>query len=85
MEFPKILESSPSNVVGTAQIRLNRRTGGQLMLRGRVILGSSSGTEVSQTLEDQPRLHWTLQLPGIFYDINQVTDFTIAYILSQVR
>lgn len=83
MEFPKILESSPSNVVGTAQIRLNRRTGGQLMLRGRVTLGSSSGTEVLQTLEDEPHLNWTLQLPGIFYHINQVTDFTITYILSQ--
>jgi len=72
-------------VVGTAQIRLNRRTGGQLMLRGRVTLGSSSGIDVSQTVENQPHLNWTLQLPGIFYYINQVTDFTITYLLSQVR
>jgi len=55
------------------------------MLRGRVILGSSSGTDVPQTIEDQPHLNWTLQLPGIFYHINQITDFTITYLLSQVR
>jgi len=82
LEFPKILESSPSNVVGTAQIRLNRRTGGQLMLRGRVILGWSSGTDVSQTLEDQPHLNWTLQLPGIFNHTNKIIDFTITYFKS---
>jgi len=68
-------------VVGTAQIRLNRRTGGQLMLRGRIILGCSSETEISQTIEE-PHLNWTLQLPGIFYHINQVTDLTIMYVLS---
>lgn len=65
MEFPKILESSPSNVVGTAQIRLNRKTGGQLMLRGRVILGSNSTTDGPIPIDEQPRLQWTLQLPGI--------------------
>lgn len=47
--------------MGTAQIRLNRRTGGQLMLRGRVILGS-------QPLEPS-HLVWTLQLPGIYHNI----------------
>lgn len=65
LEFPKILESSPSNVVGTAQIRLNRKTGGQLMLRGRVILGCNSASERPMAIDEQPRLQWTLQLPGI--------------------
>lgn len=61
MDFPKILESSPSNVVGTAQIRLNKRTGGQLMMRGRVGLNSTNlGSNFTQ-----PQLKWTLQLPGI--------------------
>lgn len=69
-------------MVGTAQIRLNRRTGGQLMLRGRVILGCNSGTEGSLTIEDQPHLNWILQLPGIFFNINQVTDLKIVDILS---
>jgi hypothetical protein len=68
LEFPKILESAPSNVVGTAQIRLNRRTGGQLMLRGRVMMGNLSSSESSRSIEDhQPHLQWTLQLPGIYY------------------
>ncbi|CAI6356454.1 unnamed protein product [Macrosiphum euphorbiae] len=76
LEFPKILESSPSNVVGTAQIRLNRRTGGQLMLRGRVTLGSSSGTEVLQTLEDEPHLNWTLQLPDSTWESKEIKSNT---------
>lgn len=65
MEFPKILESSPSNVVGTAQIRLNRRTGGQLMLRGRINLECNPAADGSQHTDEPPQLHWTLQLPGI--------------------
>lgn len=66
MEFPKILESSPLNIVGNAQIRLNRQTGGQLMLRGRVTLGPpNSNSENSQTIGEERHLQWTLQLPGI--------------------
>lgn len=45
-----------------AQIRLNKRTGGQLMLRGRVTLGGNS----AQPIEEQPILRWTLQLPGSY-------------------
>lgn len=52
-------------MVGTAQIRLNRRTGGQLMLRGRINLGCNPTTDGSLHSEEQPQLHWTLQLPGI--------------------
>lgn len=77
MEFPKILESSPSNIAGTAQIRLNRRTGGQIMVRGRVILGCSSTTDGSKLLDEheQPQLHWTLQLPCK----NNILVFIVLY------
>lgn len=54
----------PSNIVGTAQVRLNRRTGGQLMLRGRVILGNNSVADEFKHIEEKPQLRWTLQLPG---------------------
>jgi len=73
LEFPKILESSPSNVVGTAQIRLNKRTGGQLMLRGRVGLNSSNVGSIST----QPQLRWTLQLPGIIIYTNMVLEIMV--------
>lgn len=70
MDFPKIIEPLSSSIVGTAQVRLNRRTGGQLMLRGRVILGNNAATtdgSHSQPLKEVPQLRWTLQLPGIPY------------------
>lgn len=77
MEFPKIMESSLSNIAGTAQIILNRRTGGQIMIRGRVILGCSSITDGSKLLEEheQPQLHWTLQLPCK----NNILVFVVIY------
>lgn len=80
MEFPKILESTLSNIVGTAQIRLNRQTGGQIMLRGRVILGCNSDTEEPQ---EKPHLIWTLQLPGKYLNLKEqkiVTFCSIIYI-----
>ncbi|VVC24073.1 Six-bladed beta-propeller, TolB-like,Thioredoxin-like fold,NHL repeat,Thioredoxin domain [Cinara cedri] len=81
LEFPKILESSPSNIVGTTQIRLNRKTDGQIMVRGRVILGSSSTTDgskpLNEPLKEQPQLHWILQLPDSKWESKEIKSNTI--------